>query len=50
MAFNVNQDLSDRVAETIMYEKYLGTVFDDEITPTEQEKLDLDGSTYFRIK
>lgn len=49
-AFSVNEDLSNRVAEVVLYEKYLGTVFDDSITPSSEEQDDLQGSTFMRIK
>ena len=49
-AFSVNQDLSNRAAEVVLYEKYLGTVFDDPITPSSEESSDLEGSTFIRIK
>ena len=49
-AFVVNEDLSDRVAEIIYFEKYIGPVHQDEITRLSDEVDELDGTTFWKIK
>ena len=49
-AFSINQDLSDRRAETIFFQKYVGDVHQDEIEPLENEPNELEGTTFWKIK
>lgn len=49
-AFSINQDLSDRKAETVLYNKYIGPMFQDQVNPTQNEPNELEGTTFWKIK
>jgi hypothetical protein len=49
-AFSINEDLSDRVAEIIYFEKYIGPVHQDEMRRLSDEVDEIDGTTFWKIK
>ena len=49
-AFSINQDLADRVAEIIYFEKYIGPVHQNQTTRLSDQVDEIDGTTFLKIK
>lgn len=49
-AFSINQDLADRVAEIIYFEKYIGPAHQNQTTKLSDQVDEIDGTTFWKIK